>query len=165
MILRYRLSSPENVNFLRDIDLPHSMTLLELNDFLISILNYDPCMTSFFALDSDMKRQREYTCVDMGIPGGPVAMDNVTLAHLLIEDVSALDFVFDTLSGRSYTLEFLGETEPLEGAEYPRVMFENADTPDQFDPDLVDGESDSIFGTMMEGMSDEEFETEAEDEW
>ena len=66
MIYRFRMLSDENDHFVRDFEMAADSTLLDMHEFIISMLNYDPCMASFFKADDRWERQQEYTYMDMG---------------------------------------------------------------------------------------------------
>ena len=61
MVFRFRMLSDENDNFVRDFEVMSSSTLLELHEFIISMLEYDPCMASFYTADDRWDRIKEYT--------------------------------------------------------------------------------------------------------
>ena len=74
MIYRFRMLTDENDNFVRDFEIQADSTLLDLHDFIIKMLEYDPCMASFFTADARWERQKEYTFMDMGAGMGDAGM-------------------------------------------------------------------------------------------
>ena len=66
MILKFRMLSDENDNFVRDFEVSHEMTLADFHNFIIESLGYDQCMASFFVADNHWNRLREFTLMDMG---------------------------------------------------------------------------------------------------
>lgn len=170
MILKYRMLSDENDNFVRDFEVLPEMTLAQFHTFIIASLGYDDCMTSFFTADDHWNRLREYTLMDMGedvLDGGemPVPMDKITLAELVIADCKRLIYRFDMFSDRAFYLEFVDAHKPLAGLVYPRVAFENAPVPDQYDPDAVSADEGSIFEEMMGDFNDFEGDDSYDDEY
>lgn len=170
MILKYRMLSDENDNFVRDFEVLPEMTLAQFHAFIIASLGYDDCMASFFASDDRWNRLREYTLMDMGedvLGGGemPVPMDKVTLAELVVSDCKRLIYQFDMFSDRAFYLEFVDAHKPLAGLAYPRVAFENAPVPDQYDPDAVSADEGSIFEEMMGDFNDFEGDDSYDDEY
>ena len=69
MILRFRMLSDENDNFVRDFEVEPMMKLSEFHNFIIRSLGYDDCMASFFTADDEWQRCREFTLMDMGDTG------------------------------------------------------------------------------------------------
>lgn len=168
MILKLRMLSDENDNFVRDFEVEHDMTLAGLHDFIVKSLGYDDCMTSFFTADDHWNRQREFTLMDMGDgvseESGPMPMDKVALADLVIAGNNRLIYQFDMLSDRAYYIELVDSSSPNPEFSYPRVAFENAPVPDQYDPDAVDAGEGSIFGEMMGDFENFEGDDSYDDE-
>ncbi len=167
MILKFRMLSDENDNFVRDYELPHEMTLAELHAFIIGSLAYDDCMASFFTADDRWERGREFTLMDMGEEGedAPMPMDKVTLAELVVAECNRLIYQFDMFGDRAYYLELVDSAQPQQGLEYPRVAFENAPAPDQYDPDAVNSDEGSIFDEMMGDFGDFDGDDSYDDEY
>ena len=44
-VYRFRMLSDENDNFVRDFEGPAEASLLDMHDFIIGMLGYDPCIT------------------------------------------------------------------------------------------------------------------------
>ena len=171
MILKFRMLSDENDNFVRDFEVEHDMTLAQFHNFIIEALEYDDCMASFFAADARWNRGREFTLMDMGegvgsvSDGGdaPMTMDSVTLAQLAVAECNRLIYQFDMFADRAYYIELVNASEPNPELTYPRVAFENAPTPDQYEA----GHSDegSIFDEMMDEFDDFEGDDSYDDEY
>ena len=157
MILQFRMLSDENDNFVRDFEVMYDMTLLDFHRFIIESLEYADCMASFFTADDKWQPLREFTAVDMGdagIDNGPLPMEKVLIAQVLRNNRDRLIWQFDMFSERAYYLELTGAKEADPDFEYPRVAFENAPAPDQFDPDAVNADEGSIFAEMMGDFND-----------
>ncbi len=167
MILKFRMLSDENDNFVRDYELPHEMTLADLHSFIVESLGYEPCMSSFFTADSRWERGREFTLMDMGDGGedGPMPMEQVTLAELVVDEYDRLIYQFDMFGDRAYYLELVDSVQPNPEFEYPRVAFENAPAPDQYDPDAVNSDEGSIFDEMMGDFGDFDGDDNYDDEY
>lgn len=157
MILQFRMLSDENDNFVRDFEVMYDMTLLDFHKFILESLEYSDCMASFFTADSHWQPLREFTALDMGESddeNAPLPMEKVLIAQVLRNNRDRLVWQFDMLSERAYYLELTGAKEADPHFEYPRVAFENAPAPDQFDPDAVGADEGSIFDEMMGDFSD-----------
>ena len=158
MVFRFRMLSDENDNFVRDFEVMADSTLLELHDFIISMLGYDPCMASFYTADSRWERIKEYTYMDMGEEMGamgvcsPEPMATSRLEDVLTHLHDRLIYMFDPF------------TEPQQGMKYPRVQFEHSPAPDQYDPEANE-QSGSIFEEMMGEYSDFEGDDGYDDEY
>lgn len=168
MILQFRMLSDENDNFVRDYEVMYDMTLYDFHRFILSSLEYEDCMASFFTADDRWERLQEFTVVDMGDGGdeaAPIPMEKVLLAQIVLKNRDRLIYQFDMFSQRSYYLELVGAKEAEAGFEYPRVAFENAPAPDQFDPDAVDSDEGSIFDEMMGDFNDFDGDDSYDDEY
>lgn len=167
MILQFRMLSDENDNFVRDYEVPHDNTLLDFHRFILESLEYEDCMASFFTADGEWRQLREFTAVDMGggSPDGPMPMEKVLVAQTVAGSTNRLIYQFDIFTGRAYYLELTGAKEADRQFEYPRVAFENAPAPDQFDPDAVGSDEGSIFAEMMGEFNDFDGDDNYDDEY
>ena len=168
MILRLRMLSDENDNFVRDFEVSHEMTLLELHKFIIESIEYDDCMASFYTADEQWNPLQEFSLMDLGeesFEGAPVAMDKVTLAELVVSECNRLIYQFDMLAVRAFYLEVVSVNQPNPELDYPRVSFENARVPDQYDPDAVPADDGSIFDEIMDEFGEFDGDDNYDDEY
>ena len=170
MIYRFRMLTDENDHFVRDFEASADSTLLDLHEFIIQMLDYDPCMASFFTADDEWQRCREFTLMDMGDTGydgedAPLPMTKTSLAEIIVADYSRLIYLFDMFAERAFYIELVGSSEPNPELSYPRVAFENAPVPDQYDPDAVDSNAGSIFDEMMDDFGGFDGDSDGDDEW
>ena len=168
MILRLRMLSDENDNFVRDFEVSHEMTLLELHKFIIESIEYDDCMASFYTADEQWNPLQEFSLMDLGeesFGGAPVAMDKVTLAELVVSECNRLIYQFDMLADRAFYLEVVSVNQPNPELDYPRVSFENARVPDQYDPDAVPADDGSIFDEIMDEFGEFDGDDNYDDEY
>lgn len=168
MILRLRMLSDENDNFVRDFEVSHEMTLLELHKFIIESIEYDDCMASFYTADEQWNPLQEFSLMDLGeesFEGAPVAMDKVALAELVVSECNRLIYQFDMLADRAFYLEVVSVNQPNPELDYPRVSFENARVPDQYDPDAVPADDGSIFDEIMDEFGEFDGDDNYDDEY
>ena len=158
--------SDESDNFVRDFEVYPDMTLTEFHRFLIEALDYDDCMVSIFKSDAEWRPVEEFSEIDMGedTPGAPRCMDNVTLMEVNNQFHDRLIYTFDMLNNRSYYLELIDMQRPSDDLTYPRVVFEHAPVPDQYDPDATE-ESGSIFEEMMSDYNEFDGDDGYDDEY
>lgn len=170
MVFRFRMLSDENDNFVRDFEIMASSTLLELHEFIIAMLGYDPCMASFFTADDRWERTKEFTFMDMNMGvgdggfGTPEPMTSARLESVLTHLHDRLIYLFDPFNERAYYMELIEAKEPQDGMKYPRLQFEHSPAPDQYDPEANE-ESGSIFEEMMGEYSDFEGDDGYDDEY
>ena len=171
IILKFRMLTDENDHFIRDFDVPADITLLDLHNFIVRALGYDDCMASFFTADDRWEHKREFTLMDMG--GGmdarddeaPLPMGEVLVGQVIRRVHDRLVWFFDMFANRAYYLEVMDAAEPVKGRGYPCVTFEHAEAPDQYDPEMSDGDSRSIFEEMMGDYNDFEGDDSYDDEY
>lgn len=170
MIYRFRMLSDENDNFVRDFEISSDATLLDLHEFILQMLNYDPCMSSFYTADDKWEREQEYTFMDMG--GGmddaglglPLPMATARLDEVLTHLYARLIYIFDPFNQRAYYMELIEAKEPQKGMTYPRLQFEHSPAPDQYDPEANE-DSGSIFDEMMGEFGDFDGDDNYDDEY
>lgn len=155
LIFRYRMLSDESDHFVRDLEVTPEMTLAEFHRFVFDALGYEEGMVSIFASDDMWKRHQEYTQIDMGgeEATAPKPMDAVRLLEVTGRLHSRMIYVFDMLNDRALYLELVEVKRPEADMEYPRVAFEHASAPDQYDPEATVDEG-SIFEEMMGDYGD-----------
>lgn len=166
-VLKFRMLSDENDNFIRDFEVPADITLLALHEFITRSLGYDDCMASFFTADDRWERLREFTLMDMGDTGGdgPLPMGEVLVGQAIRRIHDRLIWLFDMFGNRAYYLEVMDAAQPEAGRKYPRVAFEHAEAPDQYDPELNADDTGSIFEEMMGDYSEFEGDDSYDDEY
>ncbi|MFR9575032.1 MAG: hypothetical protein SNG79_05150 [Rikenellaceae bacterium] len=168
ILFKFRMLSDENDHFVRDYEVPSEMTLLELHDFIIESLEYEPCIASFYTADEKWERLAEFTAEDMGlnplgeseIPALP--MDSVKLSEVLTHMHDRLIYLFDMFGNRAYYMELVEASQVADGGNYPRESFAHATPPDQYDPS-ENVEDSSIFEEMMGDFG--EYDDDGDDEW
>ena len=170
MILKFRMLSDENDNFVRDFEVNPMMKLSEFHAFILASIGYDNCMASFFTADEEWQRVQQFTLIDMrDTPyegeDAPMPMEKITLAEIIVSNYKRLIYLFDIFAERAFYIELVGSSEPNPTLEYPRVAFENAPVPDQYDPDAVDSNAGSIFDEMMGDFGSFDGDSDSDDEW
>ena len=166
MVLQFRMLSDENDNFVRDYEVMYDMSLFDFHKFILESLGYDDCMASFFTADVRWEKLHEFTAGDMGGDSESTsAMGETTLGQIIHNHRDRLIYLFDMFADRAFYIELTGAKEAEKGFEYPRVAFENAPAPDQYDPDAVSSDEGSIFEEMMGDFNDFEGDDNYDDEY
>ncbi|MCX4358369.1 MAG: hypothetical protein OSJ22_01855 [Rikenellaceae bacterium] len=159
-IIKFRVLSDEDDNFLRDYQIPGDMTLRQMHDFVCADLGYDNReLCSFFLSDDKWGKLYEFTSVDMGMAESddpsatPMTMDGITVGRLVVAPGDRLLYIFDQLEDRALFFEAIDMHSPEEGLSYPRVQLANGQAPDQYDAAKSHG-SNSIFEEAMGDYND-----------
>ena len=158
--------SDESDNFVRDFEVYPDMTLTEFHHFILRALRYDECMVSIFKSDADWQLVEEFSEIDMGedIPDAPRCMDKVRLMEVTNDFHDRLIYTFDMINDRSFYLELVDMQRPQAGLSYPRVAFEHALVPDQYNPEAT-VQSGSIFDEMMSDYNEFDGDDNYDDEF
>ena len=85
-------------------------------------------------------------------------------AAVAIARRGGLSSTFDMLNNRSYYIELLDMQRPNSDLKYPRLAFEHAPTPDQYDPEATE-DSGSIFEEMMSDYNEFDGDDSYDDEF
>ena len=166
IVFKYRMLSDESDHFVRDFEVYPDMTLSQFSDFVLEALHYEPCMVSIFKADDEWRPIEEFSEIDLGddVPGAPRAMDKVRLMEVTSDFHERIIYTFDMLNNRSYYIELLDMQRPNSDLEYPRLAFEHAPTPDQYDPEATE-DSGSIFEEMMSDYNEFDGDDSYDDEF
>lgn len=166
IIFKYRMLSDESDNFVRDFEVYPDMTLEEFHNFLLKALHYDDCMVSIFKSDAEWRVVEEFSQLDLGedIEGMPRSMSSVRLMDVNQDFHDRLIYTFDMLNNRSYYLELIDMQRPQSDLKYPRVAFEHAPVPDQYDPEATE-QAGSIFDEMMSDYNEFDGDDNYDDEF
>ncbi len=159
LVYKFRMLTDENDNFVRDYEVPATMTLLELHNFIVESLDYEPCISSFYTADARWERLKEFTTVDMGFSPespdeeAPEPMESARLCDILHYMNDRLIYNFDLFGNRAYFLELIDAQEGNLPEGYPRESFAHATPPDQYDAE-ASSQGGSIFDEMMDDFGD-----------
>lgn len=158
--------SDESDHFVRDFEVMPEMTLSEFDKFVAEALEYDDSMTSIFQSDDKWNRRQEYTQMDMGsdFASAPIAMDKVHLIEVTRELHDRMIYVFDMINDRAFYIELVEVKRADDNMTYPRVAFEHATAPDQYDPRITVDDG-SIFEEMMGEYSEFDGDDNYDDEY
>lgn len=142
MIYKFRISSQENEDFIREIEIDGEQTFLDLHNTIQKSTNYDDSqMASFYILDSMGQRGKEIALFEMS--SAEEELDVVVMDVALIREFSSLKspnliYLFDFFSDRHFQVELTGTYKPLPGANYPFCSLSEGEAPQQI---VIDAES------------------------
>jgi hypothetical protein len=123
-------------------------------------------MVSIFKSDAEWRVVEEFSQLDLGedIEGMPRSMSSVRLMDVNQDFHDRLIYTFDMLNNRSYYLELIDMQRPQSDLKYPRVAFEHAPVPDQYDPEATE-QAGSIFDEMMSDYNEFDGDDNYDDEF
>jgi Plasmid pRiA4b ORF-3-like protein. len=171
MILKFRALSGENEGFARDYEISEKSTLLDLHSLIQHDLGYDPSqMASFFTVDQDWAKLREFTLFDMGETNddkmlAPISMEAVPLESIVHERNQRLLYNFDLFNDRGLFLEMLERKDPEVGVDYPAVSFSLGDAPFQIEMPGDENAYEDMMSDFNDFESYEDYDQRYEDEY
>lgn len=157
MVFKFRALSGDVDSFARDYEISEENTLFDLHQLIQSDLNFDSSqMASFFSVDHEWNKLREYTLFEIGeeaddMEDAPVPMDVVTLKEVVKEKNQRLLYTFDIYNDRSLFLEVLEHKKLDPGVKYPIITYSVGEPPFQIENA---SEEDSIYDDVMEDFND-----------
>ncbi|MDR1227114.1 MAG: plasmid pRiA4b ORF-3 family protein [Prevotellaceae bacterium] len=142
MIFRFKVTSMERADFLRELDIQGEQTLYDLHMCIQNDLDYDDSQpVVFYTADSSWKRGQAYSLFGQG---GSELMDEVSLGSLVRAKHHRLIYKFDVHNGRTFRLELLSMEEPSPRVKYPCVGTTKGEPPMQI------GDANSTFSSLFD---------------
>jgi hypothetical protein len=147
-ILTFRILSPENPKFIRDIDVPDEKRFYDLHMGIQAACNYDYSqMTSFYMSNQDWEKLEEISMMPMeeDTEEAPLNMKNTLLKDKLEAKGQRLLYLFDFFSVRMMFIELVNirQMGPEEAKlNYPRVIASAGEAPPQLVVDDFDADID-----------------------
>ncbi|MDX9929356.1 MAG: hypothetical protein RBS37_05825 [Bacteroidales bacterium] len=118
MVYRFVVLSDEDDTFVREFEFLDSQTLMDFHTILQEELEFDKSqMASFYLATDNWEKEEEFTLFDMG--AGSSTMDDSILEDIIFRKNQKLIYVFDFFNERGLFIEYTGETQEIEGREYP----------------------------------------------
>ena len=167
MVLKFRLISNEQDDFIRDFELLEKQTFFHFHIAIQDNLHFDKSqIASFFVCAGEWEKELEVTLFELSDEdsAGILVMDNAVLSDHTTNVHDKLLYVFDVFNERLFFIELAGKSEPLPGRQYPFCSFEQGHIPQQIlmDPIFSSGKemaedmsiTDDLFGEEMPGMDD-----------
>ena len=130
MVYRYRVSLAGLKGFARVYELKSSMTLYDFHLRLRDDLDFaHDQLIQFKALDNAGGLVARYGLFNLGAG----AVDEVSLADTVEKGVASFIYFYDVTNRKSVIVTFEGESEEVEGVEYPRLIETKGPNPIDFE--------------------------------
>jgi len=167
MVLKFRLISNEQDDFIRDFEILDDQTFFQLHVAIQDNLHYDKSqIASFFICTEDWEKQLEIMLFELfeDEKKDYLVMDHALIGEHISRVHDKLLYVFDVFNERLFFIELAGTSSPHPGRKYPVCSFEQGSAPQQvmmdpiFSPgkDMADELSmgDNIFGEDIQRLDD-----------
>ena len=164
MIYKFVVISGEEESFIREFELDENNTLLEFHLVIQEELEYDNSqMATFFTTTDNWEKEEGFTLIDMG--SNTTIMEDIIIDDVIINENQKLIYIFDLFNERALFIEFVGETDEIEGREYPICIQSHGLPPKQI---LFNGFTNSSFDGDVsfdgDDIDDSEFSGEEGDD-
>ncbi len=154
MVYKFVVLSDEDESFIREFEFLDIHTLLDFHNLIQDELEFDKSqMASFFMATDNWEKEEEFTLFDMGT--GSSTMEVAILEDVIFRKNQKLLYVFDFFNERALFVEYTGETNEIEGREYPSCTNSKGIPPKQV---IFGGTSHKLYNTIV--VSDDEDDDE-----
>lgn len=157
MVYKFVVLSDEDDAFVREFEFLDNQTLMEFHNILQEELEFDKSqMASFFLASDNWEKEEEFTLFDMG--SGSSTMDDAILEDIIFRKNQKLLYIFDFFNERGLFIEYTGETDEIDGREYPVCTNSKGIPPKQI---IFGGSARKKYNNLV--VAEEEEEAEIDD--
>lgn len=157
MIYRFRIVLDVLEDIFRDIEMRENATLEDLHNAIVQAFGLEgEEMASFYLSDEKWGQGEEFVLFDMGERTAK-KMDDTALNNILSEKQTRLIYVYDFLNMWTFYVELAEITEPINGMDYPNLLFSHGNLPDsppEKNFEAEPGYDDDFDGPGFENMDD-----------
>jgi hypothetical protein len=154
MVLKFRLISNEQDDFIRDFEILDDQTFFDFHLAVQENLHFDKSqIASFFVCNEKWEKEQEVTLFELTDEENAsiLVMDNTHLVDHVSKAGDKLLYVFDVFNERLFFIELVEKTMPDPSASYPKCINERGKAPQQI---LMD----PIFFSTREADGNQEFD-------
>jgi hypothetical protein len=156
MVLKFRLISDEQDEFIRDFEILAEQTFFHLHMAIQDNLHFDKSqIASFFICNKDWEKEQEITLFELSEEESArvITMDNAVVGELMKEIHDKLIYVFDVFNERMFFIELVSKSEKDPGKQYPLCSFEEGHAPQQLLMDQLFGTQDLSDTSILDDPS------------
>ncbi len=164
MIYKFKITSPDQDHFEREIEIAAEQTWLDLHHAIQAATGYAPSqMASFFQIDKSGQRGLEISLIEMNADEEDsmslIAMDVASIKEFVSKDFPDLIYVFDFFSDRFFYVRLLSVSVAKPNKQYPVCVKSEGNAPVQ----IMMDDSDFPIPNSEEPRKDETPEKIADD--
>lgn len=133
MIYRFRIVLDVLDDVFRDIEVRENNTLEDLHNAITQAFGFDGTeMASFYLSDDKWNQGEEFGLFEVGDPSiDPVRMmDETCLNDILSREQTKMIYVYDFLNMWTFYVELAEITEPIDGTDYPNLLYAHGELPE-----------------------------------
>jgi hypothetical protein len=158
MVLKFRLISNEQDDFVRDFEVLAEQTFFHLHMALQENLHYDKSqIASFFTCTEDWEKEQEITLFELSDEESAevITMENAVIGDHIQDVHDKMIYIFDVFNERMFFIELVDIHSEENGTKYPCCCYEKGQAPQQLLMDQLFGNRNfsdsSILDDVMAG--------------
>ena len=161
MVLKFRLISNEQDDFIRDIEMLDDHTFFHFHEAIQYNLQFDSSqIASFFICNEKWEKEQEITLFELSEEeaANVLVMDHTGIGNHIKVVHDKMLYVFDVFNERLFFIELVEIFPPDPQKKYPRCSFEKGEAPQQIiiDP-IFDDKSREESTPLAEFYLDDEY--------
>ena len=174
MVLKFRLISNEQDDFVRDFEILAEQTFFDLHMAIQGNLHFDKSqIASFFICNQDWEKEQEITLFELTEEesASVITMENARIIDHMLEEHDKMVYVFDVFNERMFFIELADKHSKDTSNEYPICSFEKGQPPQQLLMDKLFGAPDLTDSSILEdypedpGYDSKIFDDDLQDEY
>ena len=140
MVLKFRLISNEQDDFIRDFEILAEQTFFHLHMAVQDNLHFDKSqIASFFICNQDWEKEQEITLFELSEEESAqaITMDSARVGDYIPEIHDKMIYVFDVFNERLFLIELVEKHKQEPSKQYPLCSFEQGHAPQQVYMDQI----------------------------
>jgi hypothetical protein len=169
MVLKFRLISNEQDDFIRDIEILDDQTFFHLHEAIQDNLQFDKSqIASFFICNQKWEKEQEITLFELSEEEAAkvLVMDNTRIGDYTQDTHDKMLYVYDVFNERLFFIELVEILKQDSTKAYPYISFEKGQAPQQVFMDSIFNSQPQEESTPLDNASldDEMFDDSLPDE-
>ena len=140
MVLKFRLISNEQDDFIRDIEILDDQTFFHLHEAIQDNLHFDKSqIASFFICNQKWEKEQEITLFELMEEEAAkvLVMDNTKIGDYMQGTHDKMLYVYDVFNERLFFIELVEILKQDSSITYPVCSFEKGQAPEQVNLDAI----------------------------
>jgi hypothetical protein len=140
MVLKFRLISDEQDDFIRDIEVLNDQTFFQLHESIQDNLHFDKSqIASFFICNQEWEKEQEITLFELMEEEAAkvLVMDNTIIGDYMQGIHDKMIYVYDVFNERLFFIELVEILKQNSSIAYPCCCFEKGKAPQQIFMDAI----------------------------
>jgi hypothetical protein len=153
MVLKFRLISNEEDDFIRDFEILANQTFFQLHMAIQENLHFDKSqIASFFICSQEWEKEQEITLFELSDEEAAkvITMDNAIIEDHIHQVHHKMIYVFDVFNERLMFIELVDKTKRDPVKEYPLCSYSKGSPPPQLLTDQLFGSGDFSNGIILD---------------